>query len=234
MGVEPPSPEEEPDLATEAVMAQQVVGGRVFATKKKLEEYCRDLLNSSRGRIEWDGDAFLRDLIQRHPDASMKIGPGISHFSVQRNPDWGGYGFWLHRVDGSSTDFSYRSCITAPTARQDASEAFRSEVNDQVWEFRDRFFDSAVDPRCPLTGDPVSRDSYHVDHVVGFTVLLQRFLEARQIRREEVAVEGCGDGRSRLTLVDRALAADWAEYHRRHAELRVVSPRGNLTRARVA
>ena len=56
----------------------------------------------------------LQVLLQQHPEAERKIGPGVSHFTVDNAPA-GEDGerriltrcFFLHRVDGSVSDFSY-------------------------------------------------------------------------------------------------------------------------------
>jgi hypothetical protein len=52
----------------------------------------------------------LQAALALHPDASAKVGSGITHFSV-RSADFGTKCFWVNRTDGSSEKFSYRSCI---------------------------------------------------------------------------------------------------------------------------
>ncbi|KAK9810101.1 hypothetical protein WJX72_004940 [[Myrmecia] bisecta] len=52
-------------------------------------------------------------LLQLHPRATEKIGVGVDHFSVQSYYDGSEKSkhFYLHRLDGSHTDFSYRKCL---------------------------------------------------------------------------------------------------------------------------
>lgn len=56
-----------------------------------------------------------------HPDAQTKSGSGISHFSKELNvgDGWVSEGFHVHRVDGTSIDFSYIDAVTgkAPKGR---------------------------------------------------------------------------------------------------------------------
>lgn len=52
----------------------------------------------------------LNAALHRHPDATAKVGSGVSHFSV-RSADFGTKCFWVNRTDGSSKKFSYRNCI---------------------------------------------------------------------------------------------------------------------------
>ena len=63
------------------------------------------------------GDALILEAaLLRHPEAEMKIGPGILSFSV-RSADFGTKCFWVNRVDGTSDDFSIDSCIYDKRAR---------------------------------------------------------------------------------------------------------------------
>ena len=56
----------------------------------------------------------LRYLLEQHPNSATKIGPGISHFSINFGPvhpyppSWH---FTVHRTDGSETYFSYKGCL---------------------------------------------------------------------------------------------------------------------------
>ncbi len=52
----------------------------------------------------------LRAALDRHPDAGMKIGCGITHFSV-RTADFGTRCFWVNRPDGTTEKFSHTACV---------------------------------------------------------------------------------------------------------------------------
>ena len=52
----------------------------------------------------------VMDALSRHPDATAKIGCGISYFSV-RSADFGSQCFWVNRSDGTTEKFSYMKCI---------------------------------------------------------------------------------------------------------------------------
>lgn len=54
--------------------------------------------------------AYDRVLVDK---GETKCGPGIKHFSRERNSDegWSTDGFHVHRVDGSSIDFSFYKAI---------------------------------------------------------------------------------------------------------------------------
>ncbi len=72
----------------------------------------RETLNrySPGDRVAPDDEELLWALIKRHPDALLKIGNGIDHFTV-RSADYGTQCFWVVRIDGSTERFSYKECL---------------------------------------------------------------------------------------------------------------------------
>lgn len=56
-------------------------------------------------------EQVLRDGLALHPEAVVKAGCGIAHFSV-RSADFGTKCFWINRTDGTTEKFSYKACIT--------------------------------------------------------------------------------------------------------------------------
>ncbi len=53
---------------------------------------------------------ILMAALQNHPNAAIKIGGGVTHFSV-RSADFSTKCFWVNLVDGTSEKFSYRTCV---------------------------------------------------------------------------------------------------------------------------
>ncbi|MDX3807936.1 DCL family protein [Bosea thiooxidans] len=56
-------------------------------------------------------EQILRHALALHPEADVKVGCGITHFSV-RSADFGTKCFWINRPDGTTEKFSYKACIT--------------------------------------------------------------------------------------------------------------------------
>jgi hypothetical protein len=83
--------------------------------KTKARDKCREIIAAiENGELVTGDDAeFLLWLLDRHPRAAEKIGQGVAGFTVQ-SASMGTRCFVVHRMDGSSTDFSFQSCITAP------------------------------------------------------------------------------------------------------------------------
>jgi len=87
------------------------IGSKQFETQKAATSYVRELLNSQplKQPIPESHHSFLCDLLALHPRAKEKFGDGIRHFSVERALH-GTRCFYLTRVDGSRTDFSFYKC----------------------------------------------------------------------------------------------------------------------------
>jgi hypothetical protein len=68
--------------------------------------YRHPLLEPIRG----DDHAFLLELLKKHPRAAEKVGAGVKHFTVE-NAKGGTRCFYLTRVDGLRSDFSFMKCL---------------------------------------------------------------------------------------------------------------------------
>ena len=111
------------------------LGNREFPSKAAALRYVKDL------RLTYPLDTPLGppyhgqlcDLVGHHPGRDEKVGAGISHFTVSLS-QWGNREFHLHRVDGTSVNFSYTKCLEpkAPALRE-AKLAMRREVNEDIW-----------------------------------------------------------------------------------------------------
>lgn len=216
-----------------------VINGEAFTTKKDLQERVRSILWSYK-----DGDAvnmfdtpFLLALFDQHPDAEQKIGVGVNHIEVRRNPVYTQtQGFWIVRTDGTETDISYLECLTPTPHSKRFERACRVAVEPSTMAFKQVFFDNAIGIQpCPLTGDVLTFIGSHVDHVAPqtFKSLLADFVRDMSLDIEKIQVDGRGiDGVVQDTIADESLRRQWIQYHNEHAVLRVISRTGNLSHAK--
>jgi hypothetical protein len=88
------------------------IGSLHFAKRGDAESFLRDMLHryDVGDRVNADDENVLRAALALHPKAGVKIGCGITHFSV-RSADFGSKCFWINRPDGTTEKFSYLSCI---------------------------------------------------------------------------------------------------------------------------
>lgn len=60
--------------------------------------------------ITGDDHPFLLELLKKHPYAGEKVGVGVKHFTVE-NAKGGTRCFYITRIDGSRSDFSFMKCL---------------------------------------------------------------------------------------------------------------------------
>jgi hypothetical protein len=211
-------------------MAKRVqIGDRVYRTKKDATAAIREVLYRYPvgATLNPEDAQFIAQLLLEHPEAKDKILCGVASFQIEQNGPT--RGFWLTRTDGTRTDFSYVSCLTPVTPERDALNGLRSAIKDQVMAFRDSEFGGREAVPCAVTGVPVERSNSHVDHKPTFAELVERFLAERNRTLGSIAVEPTTDGDTETRIADPELVSAWQEFHRKHASLRVVSRKANLS-----
>lgn len=230
MSTAPVSASEDPDRQGETTVPRGrfsiTIGPFTFPTKGAAKEYTSNLLRTlPLGEVENKHVHFLVALLNRHPRAHQKIGAGLLGFEVREHETYGGHCFWLIRRDGTETDFSYRECLSPSTDKTSATAAFRQEIQYQCFQFKESKYRSGM--ICEITGEPLDYDEIDVDHAPPmFTDILKRFLAEQGLRLEDVACRE-GDGVTIDSLQDRKLASLWHDFHRKHANLYLLSRAGH-------
>ncbi len=165
-----------------------VVGDLEFPTKASAKDFFRTVRDRYRDgkQLNVEDQGIVLDLLGLHPESASKCGCGIAFLTVETEHEFGRTRhFMIHRLDGSSTDFSFHACIDGRSVRRDVLEAMRRAVADQIVVFRERFFAAGETPICPLSGGRISRENYHVDHAPPgkFIVLVSRWLVGESLAR---------------------------------------------------
>jgi hypothetical protein len=226
--------------------------GRAFATQGEARQFFSDMLKRYQPTYEGQrlrlseedhGDAIalihrFDELIREEPS---KIGAGVDHIFVQINAseNWRSAGFWVQRVDGSATDFSYLRAVVGRglTRFESAVVAAREVVFRDVQAAKIEYFAKHQDDqgrvKCELTGELITWKRANADHPwPTFAQLVQAFLAAHgwfpDIPADLVA---SGDGVICTEFTDPAVAASFREYHRRAATLRIIRGRSNSAMA---
>jgi hypothetical protein len=175
----------------------------VFSAKYRARQHIQGILRRNRlSRVtNPEEHEFLVHLLQRHPDASDKIGVGISHFTVDESYHTTPpitYCFHVHRTDGSSTDFSYRLCMDSKVPNQGMAAAqlpqkywmaaLRTAVYPQTYDFKKAAFADCDFVTCPLSGEEIQWDEADVDHEAPhtFVALADGWLDQEGITISEV------------------------------------------------
>lgn len=203
-----------------------------------LEQKARSILYAYPVGVAVAEQDFISRLLAQHPDATAKIGSGISHFTVDVDRARRTRHFRVHRTDGSSTDFSFKSCLAGSKARANRErsrikKAARGTVDDQIAAFRRRQF-SAGPVVCPLTGEylQLNKHTHVYHHPVGFDELLNHWLAQEGLDLLEIRVSPRTDNSTEVVMVDPRQRESWATFHQFRAGLRVVSGSEHLRQKR--
>jgi hypothetical protein len=216
---------------------QYEIDGRTFRSKKAVIDYVRAEIHGASP----DGEplneehlGFMVALLRRHPWSDQKIGAGVARMWIEQNPDFPTRCFWLERADGTKTDFSFYQCLEDSSPLRDFKEACRHAVAPDVIEFKAEFFRRNPEACCPVTGEPMTFSTSHVDHAPPdtFDAILGEYVKSRSIDPAKVRFVAHGDGDIGSRFDDDRLEKDWVEFHDRRAKLRVISAVANLSAKR--
>ena len=175
-------------------------------------------------------------------DSPSKIGPGVDSFLRRRNVGEGYStpGFWVRRVDGSETDFSYIWAVKGEpkSNAQEFYDACREAVGADLAAAKRRHFREHGDADgrvpCELTGNPITIDEAHLDHAYptfGHLVVTFRAARGWQHGVPDGVLSKPADGQTTTTFVDRDAAEAFRVFHHASALMRIVARHRNLAMA---
>lgn len=210
------------------------LGGKVFDNKTQVAEYIKGVLKDSPvGPITGETLAVVTELFSFHPEADTKIGAGITKIEIRINQNYSNTarGFWIVRTDGTETDISYKKCLEGERAyRNQFLHACRFAIKEHVNAFKAEFFRVAVRPTCALTGDSITPENSHVDHIPPYTFsrIVEAFvvLNGLNIDAPGLCLSGF-DGLLIPTFTDPLLRDKFVQFHNNLASLRVISAAAN-------
>jgi Protein of unknown function (DUF3223) len=137
--------------------------------RKMLGRYVNDEMITA-----FNDHADLLALVRHYDETAghNKIGVGVEKFYRRHNTCSGfsSSGFWLRRVDGTETDFSFVQAVRgrARSQEQEFYEACRIVVAEDIGAAKAQVFAEHADATgcipCELTGQPLSFDRAQVDH----------------------------------------------------------------------
>ena len=215
------------------------LGGMTFKTIENVRLYARAIKEKYAGPvmrlvIEPEYFRFMADLLRWHPNPGPKIGPGIETFWVVPDKERGcrTYHFAVRRIDGSFSHFSFNTCLNRRLVPQELriKSALRQAINPQIEHYRNTNLVSDV-TLCPLTGELLTLGNCHVDHVPPrtFEWLVEKWLEWNELRLDQVEIYEAVPNEAIYEMADADQQASWGEHHRLHANLRLLSVRGNCS-----
>ncbi len=211
------------------------IGRFAFESPTEAREFIRAILNAtSWGEpLKEDTHEFVRSLLDRHPRAAEKIGDGVGYFTVNSDGN-GDRCFYIHRLDGSRLHFSYqKSLLGKDDLRSLVVGALNRAVYEQIWAIRDSELAKGTHI-CPYTGALITKDSYHVDHPnPTFYELYRQWLSESGLEIADIRLSDGSDNEIGRRMIDPAQKESWQKFHHTYARLRLLSPLGNLSAAKI-
>ena len=117
------------------------------------------------------------------------------------------------------------------TNLQKLRKALRFVIADQIIAFKNKTFFKIGRDRCPVTGERISFETCHIDHIAPLTFekLVDDFLVYRGINVDRIEFELYPGAKEVETIKDKKLQQDFWQYHKDHAKLQAVSRTANLS-----
>lgn len=208
-----------------------ILGNRSFKTKSAIIDHAKHIKDTRPIGQDLIGDDldFMYSLLGWHSEFAIKVGVGIQSITIRPNPSFGQREFYLWRIDGSGTDFSYKQCVNPSTPEANFRAACRNEISQDIMTFVRSNYPQGM--RCPITGQRLTASEFHVDHAPPntFAHLVYQWLTVNRYDWTAITIAGRGvDNCYRLQFADGYLRTDWRVFHHDHAHLRLVSKDANL------
>jgi hypothetical protein len=221
-------------LRVEVVPPMKILG---FPSQKAAKEHFKAMLarHDLGSEIKGEDAEMLMRLIALHPHAKRKVGAGVEMLYTGCVPGKA-KGFWLRRVDGSTTDFSYIRCVDGE--RRPWSQllsACRQAVSADLLAAKGAYFDHHGDVECAVSGESLAFDQAQIDHKppLTFEVIVAAFLAVLGERPDSWMLRGVVSGARVGKFIthgddstgELVLAKEFAEYHHcvTRGMLRIVS-----------
>ena len=196
-----------------------------FKSKKDAKAYFTEMLGryQDEQRVNKSDSSHLFELLQRHPEAEEKIGPGIKYFYRDRSPDHPTPCFHVERLDGSKTDFSFGACVDGvqPTVDQQFYSACRYSVARDLTEQKAKLFERAGGIlTCARTGEQITIDQAEYRHTAPkFSDIVSGFIQSYRIEVSDELLTTSDDLQYVVSLRDSGMATAFREHHKSVAAL---------------
>jgi len=214
-----------------------VICGRMFKTQKAVLDHVRSEIYTDRYQdnesLSDEHFRFMLGLLSYHQLAEQKIGCGVKRIWIAKNSEFPTRGFFLERLDGTTTDFSFVQCVKRKSARAEFISACRNAIYIYVMEFKNAAF-AEGNLICPYRGTVITKEDCHIDHAPPntFAEIVNGFIQEHGIDIESVAIQH-GDNCQGDKLADLEFEGRWIEFHNARASLRAISKAANLSDVRL-
>ena len=197
----------------------------IFNSKSEAVKYFKEMLSryDDGEEIDSSDDAVLFELLQRHPEVDKKIGVGVNRFYRQKSPNHPTSCFHLERIDGTTTDFSYKDCISenSRTLEQKFYNACRYSVSQELIMKKEKLFsDAGGILTCKKTGIAISIHDAEYRHTIPrFRDIVKDFILKYNITVSPLLFRESSDMQYVVEFADSELEELFKKYHTKKSNL---------------
>lgn len=205
-------------------------GDYYFQTKTSAIKESQDRINKYDfgEKLRLEDESFFLSLFTLHSEYSEKKGAGISFVTVERDFH-NNRCLYIHRTDESKIDCSWRHCMQPASQKTVISMAFRRAVKEIIQAYKS---DNLIKVKlCPVFGTPLTYENSHASYLSpSFDEMLMEFLKQQKIDIESVALinPDPDDTDQRGQISDQTLLKNWLSFHKKEANLHLLSAEANL------
>lgn len=199
--------------------------------KKEKTEKCREILYKyeiGKKVNDLKDFNFLIDIFEGHTEYENKIGCGLDFISIQKTM-YGQRCFYLHRIDGTSTDISFVHSITNRTDLFKIKQACRHSIRNIIVEFRNKNVVYGIS-KCPITNELLFQNNTHIDHFnLTFNDLFNLWIAKKDIKKLSELINKTEDNNLETYFTCEKTINDFIKFHNENTNLRFVSKNANLS-----
>jgi len=202
--------------------------GQEFKSKKALTEKIREILYGNE-ELSIINQEFMKEVLQLHPEYEQKKGTGIDYIYIDKD-GYNGKCFWIQRLDGTTTDFSFYSCINGePSHRAQFLKSCRYAVKQDTQNKKQELYNE--NPVCAVSGVSLIGRQVHLDHAypLEFQTIVQNFIDKHNLDINKVKIKPMEDGNTITEFEDERFARAFRKYHNSVAQLRLVDAKINMS-----
>lgn len=192
---------------------------------------CREILNRTiPGEIitNIDDIDFLINVFEGHSEWEIKKGIGINYITTGITT-YKNKCFFIHRIDGTSTDISFTHSIKNRTPISEIKSACRNSIKNIVFNYVNENIQFGIS-HCPITNDILTKENLHVDHYnLTFNELFNLWVKDKNMEALFNRLNKTRDNDNETYFVDSQITLNFINFHNEHTHLRGVSKTANLS-----
>ena len=199
-----------------------------YMSKNQKLAYYRKLIYDiglSKSLKQYHNDVYhqFMDLFKNHPEYPSSKFENVVDIAIVENKLVKKYfELQLIKSDGTNDNVSYKACIYKPSEDNSLKNAMRYAIKDQILEYRNTC-DKLICEMCK------SEQNIQIDHVIQFKQLFDNFLLQNTLPIPTQFDDNYYNS-AMFKDDDVKFNNSWSTYHKKHAILRCLCSKCNLTR----